>query len=84
MKLSLLGGLALSGASLLAVACASLGDEVDQVALRPGEPSIPFEIASDDNIVAGEILRLPDTVPKTALIVLGGSSARTRDTQSPR
>jgi pimeloyl-ACP methyl ester carboxylesterase len=48
-----------------------------------GEASTRFTVVSGDNSIAAEIHRLPGTTPKTAVIVVGGSGARTRADTAP-
>lgn len=69
-------------ATLLFVACGT--SVASPLAEAPaGEAPAQVTVASGDNAIAAEIHRLPGSTPRTAVIVVGGSGARTRADTAP-
>lgn len=70
-------------AALFLAACETTATTPGLADTPAGEAPDMITVASGDNVIAGEIHRLAGTTPKTAVIIVGGSGARTRADTAP-
>lgn len=83
MKCGFVFSLAVTSLYLMGAACAATPGHAVVSLWQEDAISHEFVIASSDNQIAGEILRQPGTMPRTALIMIGGSGVTTREDTRP-